>query len=103
MDIYINAYAGLFSALGIFITAVVSAVNLWQSRRNSVKADRNFVATHQTLAITQQTAANINGKMDEIKKLYKESGDARVAVAVAEGETKAAIARGENGGPSNAS
>lgn len=69
----INALAAMLTAAGMFVTAIVSLLTWAQSRRNS----KSIKAVH---ASTDGLAVNVNGKMDEMKRLYAQIADDRIAL-----------------------
>lgn len=71
----IAASASLFTALGILLNAIVSFMNLLQSRANHVVAKRVEVS--------------VNGRVTEMKALYEDREEARVTAATVTGELKA--------------
>lgn len=85
----LQGYALVITAAGSAIAAVISAFSLAQSKINSGKAD-------QVLAVTTDTHHAVNGKMEEIKRLYQESTLQAVALEKARGETQAAEIRAQN-------
>jgi len=78
----INSLAVLLVAFGTLLSAIVGAVvsimTLLQSRKNT------RIATKSEASI-QSVHLSVNGKMEEMKTLYSQHADDRVALAVSAG------------------
>lgn len=75
----IAAIASLFTAFGIAANAVVSILNLFQSRDNHT--------------VVRRVESSVNGRMDEMKGLYVDREEARVEAMRVAADAKAIEAR----------